>query len=268
MPATKAGTVHLVGAGPGDPELLTLKALRLLRSADIVVYDRLVSAEVLDLVPAATERVFVGKMRGCHPVPQARINDILIQLARAGLEVVRLKGGDPFIFGRGCEELEHLTRHGIACQVVPGITAASGCAAAAAVPLTHRGLASSVRFVTGHCRDGQDLDLNWASLADPDTTLVIYMGLANIETMSQRLVEAGLSAETPAVAIACGTTAEQRLCRADLGGIAARVAEAELRAPVLMIVGRVAALARDDAEVDTAPVQAGAFEPDLWVDHG
>lgn len=256
---TDVALVYLVGAGPGDPELLTVKAQRLLREAEVVVYDRLVSAAVLELAPPGAMRVDVGKRRGCHSRSQDEINALLVRLARAGRRVVRLKGGDPFVFGRGSEEADHLARHGVPFEVVPGITAAAGCAAAAGIPLTHRGVASGVRFVTGHCREDRELDLNWASLADPDTTLVVYMGLANLARIVERLIAAGLPAETPAVAIADGTTPTERRCRASLAELPAKAAQAELGAPVLVIVGRVVALAEtwgtlpaDEAAADAA----------------
>ena len=238
-----AVSVHLVGAGPGDPELLTVKARRLLCEAEVVAYDRLVSAAVLELVPPGAMRVYVGKRRGCHSLSQDEINALLVKLARAGRRVVRLKGGDPFVFGRGSEEADHLARHGVPFEVVPGITAAAGCAAAAGIPLTHRGVAGGVRFVTGHRRDGRELELNWASLADPDTTLVVYMGLANLARIAERLIDAGLPADTPAAVIASGTTRAQRLCRAGLAELPAKAAQAGLAAPALVIIGRVVALA-------------------------
>ena len=202
--------VLLVGAGPGDPELLTLKAARAIASADVVVYDQLVPAEILDLVPGGTTRINVGKRAGHHPVPQHEINQILVRLARTGRMVVRLKGGDPFIFGRGCEEALELDRAKIPYEVVPGITAAQGCAAAARIPLTHRGLATGVRYVTGHCRGDEPLDLDWGSLADPATTLVVYMGLANIDEIARNLIRHGLPGDTPAFAICQGTTSRER----------------------------------------------------------
>jgi uroporphyrin-III C-methyltransferase/precorrin-2 dehydrogenase/sirohydrochlorin ferrochelatase/uroporphyrin-III C-methyltransferase len=242
-PSDSCGVVHLVGAGPGDPDLLTVKALRLLGEADVVVYDRLVSPDVLALVPTGTARIYVGKAHGDHALKQDEINDLLARLARTGRRVVRLKGGDPFTFGRGSEEAAYLAQQGIRVEVVPGITAAAGCAAAAGIPLTHRGVASGVRFVTGHGRDDGDLDLNWASLADPETTLVVYMGLANLPEISARLIAAGLAADTPAAAITAGTTPKQKVCRATLGTLA-QVAGAEgLVAPVLIVIGRVVALA-------------------------
>ena len=243
MSAADVPFVHLIGAGPGDPDLLTVKALRLLQGAEVVVYDRLVSPAILELVPPGATRVYVGKAKGRHTLLQHEINTLLVKLARAGHRVVRLKGGDPFIFGRGSEEAEHLARQGIAFEVVPGVTAASGCAAGFGIPLTHRGLASGVRFVTGHCRDGQALELNWDSLADPDTTLVIYMGLASLPTISRRLIEAGLPPDTPAAAIAGGTMPRQPLCRGTLADLPARVAARDLKAPVLIVIGRVVDLA-------------------------
>ncbi len=244
MPAATTTTtplVYLVGAGPGDPELLTVKAQRLLREADVVVYDRLVGAGIVELVPPGATRIYVGKAQGAHRMSQDEINDLLVSLARPGRTVVRLKGGDPFIFGRGSEEADHLARHGIPFAIVPGITAASGCASSAGIPLTHRGAATGVRFVTGHCRAGADLDLNWDSLADPDTTLVIYMGLANLDQIGRRLIAAGLPSATPAAAVANGTTAEQRVCRATLADLAERVRASELASPVLIVIGRVVA---------------------------
>jgi uroporphyrin-III C-methyltransferase/precorrin-2 dehydrogenase/sirohydrochlorin ferrochelatase/uroporphyrin-III C-methyltransferase len=234
-----APTVHLVGAGPGDPDLLTIKALRLLRVAEVVVYDRLVSQAVLDLIPAGTARIYAGKALGHHPHPQDETNELLVKLARTGHRVVRLKGGDPLVFGRGSEEALHLARHGVACEIVPGVTAASGCGASAGIPLTHRGLATSVRFVTGHCREDQPLDLNWQSLADPDTTLVVYMGLAHLAEIACRLSEAGLPADTPAAAIANGTLADERLLLGTLATLPDQVQQASLDAPVLIVIGRV-----------------------------
>jgi len=235
--------VSLVGAGPGDPELLTVKALRRLGEADVVVYDRLVAPAVLDLIPAGTTRIFAGKAPGSHTLPQDDINALLVRLARAGHRVVRLKGGDPFVFGRGSEEAEYLSRHAVPVEVVPGITAAAGCTAAAGIPLTHRGLATGVRFVTGHCRAEHDLDLDWRSLADPETTLVVYMGLAQVARFRDELVAAGLDPNLPAAAIAHGTTPDQRVCRATLASLPETVGAAGLTAPVLLVIGRVVALA-------------------------
>ncbi len=236
-------TVHLVGAGPGDPDLLTLKAVKALAKADVVVYDRLVSSDILDLIGPGATRIFVGKAASNHHLPQDDINALLVTLAKTNHTVVRLKGGDPFIFGRGSEEAEYLSRHGVPFTVVPGVTAASGISAALGIPLTHRGLATGVRFVTGHARAGQPLDMDWKSLADEQTTLVFYMGLANMAEISARLIGEGLPADTPAAAIAKGTTHSQRQCISTLAGLPGLVASLELPSPVLVVVGRVVSLA-------------------------
>ncbi|MCC6948438.1 MAG: uroporphyrinogen-III C-methyltransferase [Bradyrhizobiaceae bacterium] len=246
------GKVLLVGAGPGDPELLTLKAARVIRSADVIVYDRLVPAGILDLIPEGAARINVGKHAGNHPVPQHEINQLLVRLARSGRTVVRLKGGDPFIFARGCEEASELERAGIPYEVIPGITAAQGCAAALRIPLTHRGLATGVRFVTGHCRGDEPLSLDWASLADADTTLVVYMGLANIERIARELIAHGLPADTPSCAIHEGTTSRERRICAPLALLPAAVRAAAFDSPVLFIIGRVAAFAAGWNEHDSA----------------
>jgi len=247
-PLNRPSPVHLVGAGPGDPDLLTVKALRLIQNADVVVYDRLVSESVLALIPVGTSRIFVGKESGRHTMVQDEINALLVKLAQSGRTVVRLKGGDPLTFGRGSEEAAWLERHGIPVDVVPGITAAAGCAAASGIPLTHRGLATGVRYVTGHCRKDRPLDMNWESLADPDTTLVVYMGLANLQEISERLIAAGLPQETPAMAIAEGTTNRQKSCLATLATLPAEVEAAALSAPALFIIGRVVSLAQKRSE--------------------
>ncbi len=237
------GTVYLVGAGPGDPELLTLKATRLLEQADVVVYDRLVSEAVLALIPGGVSRISVGKAAGRHSLTQDEINELLVSLARRGRCVVRLKGGDPFVFGRGSEEALHLRRRGIAFEVVPGITAAVACSAYAGVPLTHRGLSRGVQMVTGHFRDDEPIDLDWPSLADPDATLVIYMGLANLARISNELLSAGLAPGTPALAVQSGTTPVQQRLLATLGDLPRRVAAAGLSAPLLVVIGRTVSLA-------------------------
>jgi len=237
--------VYFVGAGPGDPELLTVKALRLLEEADVVVYDRLVSREIMDLVPAGVVRIYVGKRPGHHHMRQEEINALLVRLARTGRKIVRLKGGDPFIFGRGGEEACHLRRHHIHFEVVPGVTAAAGCSAYAGIPLTHRGLATSARIVTGHCRADRPLDLNWESLADPDTTLVVYMGLAQLQEIVTRLKEAGLPADMPAAAVENGTTKQQRRCIATLESLPEKMQLLDFRSPSLIIVGHVVSLAHE-----------------------
>ena len=242
MAAETPHPVHIVGAGPGDPELLTLKAVRVLRDADVVVYDKLVPAEILALIPAGATRIFAGKVARNHHMPQEDINALLVSLARSGRRVVRLKGGDPFLFGRGGEEAEALARHGLPFVVVPGVTSASGCTAYAGIPLTHRGLAHGVRFVTGHTMDDAALDLNWASLADADTTLVVYMGRTNVRRIAERLIAHGLSPQTPAAAIVQGTRPEQRTLLATLAALPERVEEMNRPAPTLLVIGRVVAL--------------------------
>jgi uroporphyrin-III C-methyltransferase len=249
MPAMKdlthehrRGCVHLIGAGPGDPELLTLKALRLIRSADVVVHDRLVSPEILDLVPPAIPRVDVGKMPKFHKVPQDEINAMLVALAGQGLAVARLKGGDPLIFGRGSEEAEACRAAGIPFAYVPGITSAQGAAASTGVPLTHRGLATGVRYVTGHRARDAVLDLDWPSLASTDTTLVVYMGAASIGAIAAELVAHGLPGDLPVLAVASTTTPRETRILSRLDSIAADAAVADPAAPVLFLIGRVVSL--------------------------
>jgi len=238
-----SSTVYLVGAGPGDPDLLTVRAARLLDQAEVVVYDRLVSAGILDLIPPGRARIFVGKAAGRHHMPQDEINDLLVSLAKTNRSVVRLKGGDPFVFGRGSEEALYLARHRIKFEIVPGITAAQAIGATTGIPLTHRGLATGLRYVTGHCRADVELDLDWDSLADPDTTLVLYMARANLVQISDRLTAAGLSPETPAAAVSGGTLSGQRQCIGTLASIPSMVEDLDLPSPVLIMVGRVVTLA-------------------------
>jgi uroporphyrin-III C-methyltransferase len=251
-----AGKVILVGAGPGDPELLTLRAARLLAQADVVVYDHLVGAGVLELIGAQAERVYVGKQRDHHSVPQDQINSLLVQLAREGRRVVRLKGGDPFVFGRGGEELQVLAAAGVDFEVVPGITAACGVASYAGIPLTHRDFAHSCTFVTGHLKDGS-CNLDWVALARPRQTVVIYMGLSGLAEICARLKAHGLPGDWPAAVVSHGTQASQRVVCATLDSLADAVAREGLQSPCLTIVGEVVRL-RDELAwfaggADTAP---------------
>ena len=243
------GHVYLVGAGPGDPDLLTVKALRLIENAQVVVHDRLVSDAILAHLRPDAQVINVGKSPDHHPFPQANINALLVALARKHGNVLRLKGGDPYVFGRGSEEAGELRDAGIAFTVVPGITAAQGIAASTDVPLTHRGLATGVRFVTGHCRAGHDLDLDWEGLADPDTTLVVYMGRGHASQISEKLIKAGLSRNTPVMLVVDGTRPTERRYFATLGTMAATAARLDNSRPVLMMIGRVVELAGDLTDV-------------------
>ncbi|KPQ30161.1 MAG: uroporphyrin-III C-methyltransferase [Marinobacter excellens HL-55] len=240
-PNNSAGEVALVGAGPGDPELLTLKAWRLINSAEVVLYDRLVSPEILELIPQSAQRIHVGKQRSNHTLPQDQINQRLVDLAREGRKVVRLKGGDPFIFGRGGEEIETLAAAGVRFQVVPGITAASGCAAYAGIPLTHRDHAQSVRFVTGHLKD-DTCNLPWCDFVQNNQTLVFYMGLVGLPIICRQLIAHGMKNDMPVALISKGTTPEQRVIVGTLSNIVETVKSSDVLPPTLVIVGEVVSL--------------------------
>ncbi|WP_297358821.1 uroporphyrinogen-III C-methyltransferase [Thauera sp.] len=239
--ARGTGKVFLVGAGPGDPELLTVKAMRLICGADAVVYDHLVGEAVVALIPAGARRVYAGKEAGNHALPQHEINGLLVRLAREGHDVVRLKGGDPFIFGRGGEEMQALIEAGVECEIVPGITAAAGAASATGIPLTHREHAQTLVFATGHLKD-DTVDLDWPALARPRQTVVIYMGLGALEIICTQLIGHGLPADTPAAVIHAATTPRQCGVHATLATLPGAVRDAAIRAPALIMIGEVVAL--------------------------
>jgi uroporphyrin-III C-methyltransferase/precorrin-2 dehydrogenase/sirohydrochlorin ferrochelatase len=235
------GEVFLVGGGPGDPDLLTFRALRLMQQCDVCVYDKLVSPEVMELVRRDAELIYVGKSRDQHTLPQEEINELLAKLALQGKRVLRLKGGDPFIFGRGGEEIETLMQHGVPFQVVPGITAANGVSSYAGIPLTHRDYAQACLFITGHLKDGT-IDLDWAAMARPKQTVVIYMGLVGLADICKRLIAEGVPSTMPAAVIQQGTTQRQRVVTATLADLAEKVGAAEMKPPCLTIIGEVVQL--------------------------
>ena len=260
--AAPRGSVALVGAGPGDPGLLTLRALRVLNEADVILHDRLVSDEILQVVRRDAQRIEVGKQAGNHHATQDQIHALMLEHAKAGKRVVRLKGGDPFVFGRGGEELEVLREHGIDYEVVPGITAALACAAYAGVPLTHRDHAQSVRLVTAHCKQSADT-LDWHALAQERQTLAVYMGVAGLDSFSARLIEHGRAASTPFAIVENGSRANQRVIVGTLSDLAQRAREHDVQSPALLIVGEVASLADalhwfGDAPLRDAPAIAAA----------
>lgn len=250
-PSCNPGTVYLVGSGPGDPELMTFKAARLVGAADVIVYDHLGAEGVLDLARPDAEKIYAGKEASNHALPQEEINVLLVRLAKEGKRVVRLKGGDPFIFGRGGEEIETLAGHGIPFEVVPGVTAAAGCGAYAGIPLTHRDHAQICVFATGHLKDGT-VNLDWPTLSRPGQTVVFYMGIGGAAEICQNLINHGLPADHPAAVVQYGTTRRQRVLTADLGTLAARIAEAGIKPPALLIIGTVVHLQEKLAWFDGA----------------
>lgn len=241
-PANALGAVHIVGAGPGDPELLTLKAFRLIQNADIVFHDRLVSDEIMDLVRRDATRVSVGKAKANHSVPQDQIHELMISAAREGKRVVRLKGGDPFIFGRGGEEVEALREAGIEASVVPGISSALGCAASAGLPLTHRDHAQTLTFVTGHAKSGEVPDLDWDALAKPAQTVVVFMGVGTAPTISEKLIHAGRASSTPVAVIENGTRANEIRVYGTLAELPQLITRAGIKGPALLVIGEVSAI--------------------------
>ena len=250
------GVVHIVGAGPGDPELLTLKALRLIQEADVVYYDRLVSPDIIGLIRRDAARVPVGKSKGDHSVPQTEIHARLIASAREGLRVVRLKGGDPFVFGRGGEELEAVRAEGIEAHVVPGISSALGCAASAGVPLTHRDHAQTLTFVTGHAKEGGVPDLDWPALARPAQTVVVFMGVDTAPVIAEKLVAAGRDGKTPVAIIENGTRADELRVFGTLEELPFLVEEEGIRGPALLIIGEVAGLPAEQGRIATIVSEA------------
>ncbi|MEC8082312.1 MAG: uroporphyrinogen-III C-methyltransferase [Pseudomonadota bacterium] len=235
------GKVYLIGAGPGDPDLLTMKAHRLLTAADVVLYDRLVGEQIIAMIPETAEKLYVGKAKSLHSLPQEEINALLAVKAKEGKVVVRLKGGDPFIFGRGGEELEELVSEGVPFEVVPGVTAAAGCAAYAGIPLTHRDYAQSVRFLTGHLKDGTT-ELPWDELVHPAQTLVIYMGLTGLESISQSLIRFGMRPSMPVAIVEKGTSKDQRVFTSTMKDIHQVAIDNEVKSPALLIIGEVVTL--------------------------
>lgn len=235
----KSGEVALVGSGPGDAELLTIRALRFIEQAEVAIYDRLVSDEIMALLPESCERFYVGKEQAKHCVPQGKINELLVEYAKKGLKVLRLKGGDPFIFGRGGEEAEHLLENGVSCHVCPGITAASGCTTYSGIPLTHRGVAQGCTFITGHMQNDGQLDLPWQSLSCSTQTVVFYMGINTLPSITEQLIKHGRAPHTPAALIRKGTQPDQQIFRGDIASLPELVEKHNITPPTLIVIGDV-----------------------------
>ena len=259
-----SGQVALVGAGPGDPDLLTIRAARLIGQAEVVFVDRLVGKGVIELISAAAEIVYVGKSKGEHSVPQGEIHRRMIEAAKAGRRVVRLKGGDPFIFGRGGEELEALRAAGIEVEIVPGISSALGCAAAAQIPLTHRDMAQAVTFVTGHAALGQEPDLDWQALARTNQTVVVFMGVGTAGTIAARLIAAGRDPATPIAVVENGTRANEISAFGSLGDVAEVIYSAGINGPALLIIGEVVALAQRNQAIPASGKASAPKLSSLW----
>ena len=261
----QAGEVALVGSGPGDAELLTIRALRFIEQAEIAIYDRLVSDEIMALLPADCERLYVGKEQAKHCVPQDRINELLLQYAQQGKRVLRLKGGDPFIFGRGGEEAQYLLKNGVSCHLCPGITAASGCTTYAGIPLTHRGVAQGCTFITGHMQNDGQLHLPWQSLSDSSQTIVFYMGINTLPSITEQLIKHGRNANTPAALIRKGTQPEQQIFRGKISNLAALVAEHKITPPTLIVIGDVVNQLTDVALAKPGFLDADNYQQNLQL---
>lgn len=261
----QAGEVALVGSGPGDAELLTIRALRFIEQADVAIYDRLVSDEIMALLPANCERLYVGKEQAKHCVPQDKINELLLQYAQQGKRVLRLKGGDPFIFGRGGEEAQYLLKNGVSCHLCPGITAASGCTTYAGIPLTHRGVAQGCTFITGHMQNDGQLNLPWQSLSDSSQTVVFYMGINTLPSITEQLIKHGRNANTPAALIRKGTQPEQQIFRGKISNLAALVAEHKITPPTLIVIGDVVNQLTDVALAKPGFLDAKHYQQNLQL---
>lgn len=263
-----AGEVALVGSGPGDAELLTIRALRFIEQADVAIYDRLVSEEVMALLPIDCERLYVGKEQAKHCVPQDKINDLLLQYAQQGRRVLRLKGGDPFIFGRGGEEAEFLLKNGVSCHLCPGITAASGCTTYAGIPLTHRGVAQGCTFITGHMQNDGQLNLPWQSLSCSSQTVVFYMGINTLPSITAQLIKHGRDANTPAALIRKGTQPEQQVFRGTISSLADLVIAHKITPPTLIVIGDVVNQLTDTAMEKPGFLDAKNYQQPLLLSAG